>query len=752
MKSWLVAGPVFVSQESVNPDRATQEKIFKENALTSVKVNNGKPVAPLEIMQNTLQWKLISSGEDIVKLDKVFGDNDKNYVYAYALAEIRAEKPGMMRLGVGSDDGIKIWLNGKLVHENWIPREANKDDDIIPLQLVKGSNQILLKVQDMEQGWGFVARLLDEAVMGNELVTVASSGNIEKLNFLLKNGANINFKNSFGITPLIAAKITGREDVAQLLVKNGAKEQTVPSPQNLVDSYYASLKNKEAPGIAILVSKDGKVMYEKGFGYADIKRKKIVTPATKFRIGSVTKQFTAAAILKLQEKNLLSVTDKLSKYIPDFPRGDEVTIHHLLTHTSGIHSYTNKPDFLNRVTKTISEDSLIRYFKNDPYDFNPGENYMYNNSGYILLEYIIGKVSGKTYADYLKQTFFDPLQMKNTGVHYAGIKLENEALGYSGNNGKYEDALNWDMSWAGGAGALYSTLHDLDIWNNALHSGKVLSEPSLKASLTTVVLNNGNKPAMNYGYGIMTAKYRGLDNIHHSGGLHGFVSQLVYYPKQKLSIVMFANNMTPDIPLNPNKIAEAFAWNEMEKQPSSIETMVPVDSLKLYAGRYDFMNGAVMQITLEGNKLFAQLSGQEKFEIFPSSQNEFFWKVVEARIKFIRDDNGVISHGVFRQNGQELNVKKLKEEQIISINPVLLDRYTGKYKYINDMVVTVSKENNRLFAQATGQGKLEMFPVSDTQFVLKDINAKITFKEEGGKVNKLMLNLNGTDSELPRME
>ena len=215
---------------------------------------------------------------------------------------------------------------------------------------------------------------------------------------------------------------------------------------------------------------------------------------------------------------------------------------------------------------------------------------------------------------------------------------------------------------------------------------------------------------------------------------------------------MFANNRTPDGPFNPNKIAEAIEWKEMEKQNASIDTIVPIDSLKLYAGRYDFMNGAVMQITLEDNKLFAQLSGQGKFEIFPSSQNEFFWKVVDARIKFIRNDSAVISHAIFRQNGQELNVRKLKEEQIIAINPALLDRYTGKYKYINDMVVTISKENDRLFAQATGQGKLEMFPVSDTQFVLKEINARVTFKDEGGKVNKLMLNLNGTDSELPRME
>jgi hypothetical protein len=369
------------------------------------------------------------------------------------------------------------------------------------------------------------------------------------------------------------------------------------------------------------------------------------------------------------------------------------------------------------------------------------------------LGYIIGKVSGKPYGEYLKQTFFDPLQMKHTGVHYAGIKLEEEAHGYGSNNGKYDDAINWDMSWAGAAGALYSTLHDLDTWNTALHSGKVLSEASLKAALTTVTLKNGEKPAMNYGYGLVTGKYRGIPNIQHSGGLHGFVSQLVYYPQQKLSIVMFSNTMNPEVNFDPNKIAEAFLWKDMEQQASNKVVTVPAEVLQHYTGRYDFMNSAVMLITLEDNKLFAQLSGQPKFEIFPSSQNEFFWKVVDAKIKFIQDENGVVSHAEFKQNGHELNVKKLKEDSFITIDPGLLEPYTGKYKFSDNMVITITKEKDKLFAQATGQNKLEMFPVSNTEFVLKEVNARLTFiKDENGKVNKFKLRMNGSDREVPRIE
>ncbi|MCU7550096.1 serine hydrolase [Chitinophagaceae bacterium LB-8] len=751
MKNWLIAGPVPVSADSM-PASSVQEKTFKEDIISSVPIVTGKPVMPVHVQQNTLQWKSISSSEDAVMLDKAFGEKSYDFVYAYAIAEIKAEKAGTVMLGLGSDDGVKVWLNGKLVHENWIPRGVQKDDDVVPLPLVRGSNQILIKVQDIQGGWGFVARLLDQTALSDQLGVAVSRGDLDKMNLLIDNGVDVNAKSSAGISPLVAAKIAGRTDIVQYLIKKGAKEEAVPDAATLIDTYYQSLKGKEMPGIAVLVSKDGKTVYERGFGYADIKGKKIVTPNTKFRIGSVTKQFTAAAILKLQEQGLLSVNDKLSKYIPDFPRGEEVTIHHLLTHTSGIHSYTNKPDFINKVTKTISEDSLIYSFKNDPYDFNPGENFMYNNSGYFLLGYIIEKVSGKSYGEYLKQTFFDPLQMKNTGVHYAGIKLEEEAHGYGSNNGKYDDAINWDMSWAGGAGALYSTLHDLDTWNMSLHSGKVLRPESLKAALTTVTLKNGDQPAMNYGYGLVTGKYRGIDYIEHSGGLHGFVSQLAYYPKEKLSVVMFSNTMTPEVTFDPNKIAEAYLWNEMEKETAKQVVSVPAEVLQRYTGRYDFMS-AVMQVTLESDQLFAQLSGQAKFPIYPSSQTEFFWKVVDAKIKFIPDENGVVNRAEFRQNGQTLNVKKLKEDSIVTIDPVLLDQYTGKYKLNDQIVVTIIKENDKLFAQPTGQGKLEMFPVSNTEFVFKEINAKISFiKDENGKVNKAKLRMNGGDSELPRVE
>ena len=186
-----------------------------------------------------------------------------------------------------------------------------------------------------------------------------------------------------------------------------------------------------------------------------------VTTKTIFRIGSITKQFTAAAILKLEERGKLDVNDKLSKYIPDFPRGDEVALHHLLTHTSGIPNYTEKPGFMLLVTNPIAIEDLIKSFKNDPYDFDPGTKWIYDNSGYVLLGYIVEKVSGETYEAFLRENFFQSLGMTNTGIYGSDLTKTHEALGYSYQDGKFNRAVKGDMSWLGGAGALCSTVEDL---------------------------------------------------------------------------------------------------------------------------------------------------------------------------------------------------------------------------------------------------------------------------------------------------
>jgi CubicO group peptidase (beta-lactamase class C family) len=529
----------------------------------------------------------------------------------------------------------------------------------------------------------------------------------------------------------------------------------------LLDKLFRQIIEGNSPGAAVLVAKEGEILFKKGYGYSNIGHHVLITPQTKFRIGSITKQFTAASILRLKEQGQLDLNDPLSKYFPDFPRANEVTIHHLLTHTSGIHPYTEKADFIETVTGPVKPESLIDSIKKDPYDFTPGNRWKYNNSGYFLLGAIVEKVSGQSYADFLKKNFFEPLEMQNTGVHRSTDILEDEAEGYAYEGRKIKKALNWDMSRAGGAGSLYSTVEDLFRWNEAIFHGKVLNAASLKQAFTPVSTNQDPKVGENrdegYGYGWSLSKLRGLREISHGGGLQGFLSFLLRYPDENFTVAVLANAAAPPPGLGPNQLAhvitQLYIGNKMEARQIPETIQMSPEALDPYVGRYDY-GGATLTVSKEGHRIFAQLTGQPRFEIFPKSETEFFWKVVEARVTFVKNEKGEVIKAIHHQGGSVIDASKLKEESAVSIDPKLLDRYVGKYDYgQGKMILTVTREENRLFAQLTGQPKVEIFPKSETEFFWKVVAANITFVTgDQGKVMKAIHRQGGQTLEVPKIE
>lgn len=746
LKNWLVLGPVKVDETGKKPDDASQKAFFDQDAFTSVVVSPKIVLPNVKIGNTNYDWKPVKSQEGTVNFVKLFGQFD--FAVAYALTEIRMDAPAKILFGVGSDDGVKIFLNGVLVHSNWIGRATTPDDDIISLDLKKGSNQILVKVQNMEYDWSFAMRKLGKDILGNLLVESAGKGNLDNVKLLAENGADINTQSKAGLNAYQSALLKGRETVLNYLKEKGAKTDVpMPSFDELVNNLFRSAQTGVTSGVSVLVSKNGKIIYEKGFGYADVGNKVPVTPDTKFRIGSITKQFTASAILKLQEEGKISVTDKLSKFIPDFPRGDEVTIHHLLTHTSGIHSYTDRPGFLKYVTLSIAPQSLVDTIKARPYDFNPGDKFLYNNSGFFLLGYIIEKISGNSLGEYLKETFFKPLGMNNTGIYQANLLLDNEAYGYASENGTLIKALNWDMSWAGGAGAIYSTVKDLNTWNEAIFNGKVLLAESLKAAFAPVILNNKEKN--DYGYGWAFQDFRGYKFISHGGGLHGFVSYLERQPEKQITVVVLCNSTPPPEGINPTtnalSIAEYLLWNDMEKQSSfASDLAVDENTLKSYTGRYDYGRGAVLIVSLDGRQLNAQMTGQPMFPIFPSSKNEFNWKVVEAKVKFETDESGNVTHLIHNQNGQQLKAQKLKDETPVQVNPAIFEKYVGKYDLGNQAVIEVLTDGDKLMFIGPNLPKYQLLPASDTEYFAREANVRITFKvNESGSVDAIDLNNSG---------
>lgn len=762
MKSWLVLGPIPVSTEK-SPDESVQKKAFADDLLSAAGGETGvKPEVgtKLVVAGKACEWRVLNSTGDIIDLKETTAPEE--FAVAYAWAEIEMGEPMKGLLGIGSDDGVKVWLNGVLIHENWIGRAPQPDDDLVPVEFKKGSNRLLLKIQNMQGPWGFVCRLLGPGTQAKKLITAAWSGDAGTVKRLLDLGVDVNSRGPAGLTAVQAAKLRGQTELVGFLAGKGADAGApIPPPDQLVDALFNSLIKADSPGAALLVAREGKILLEKAYGLASVEHHVPVTPETKFRIGSISKQFTAAAILKLAEEGKLNVQDKLSKFIPDYPRGDEVTIHHLLTHTSGIHSFTSKPEFIQSVTVGANAEDHIKSFKNDPYDFDPGQRWLYNNSGYFLLGYIIEKMSGDSYGDYLRKTFFEPLGMRSTGVHEVTAILDHEATGYSFGGGTLKKSLNWDMSKAGGAGALYSTVGDLYRWNEAVFNGKVLTEASRKAAFTPV--KTADQDALQsrdtgYGYGWSVQKLRGLEEIGHGGGLNGFVSYLLRLPQKKFTVAVLVNCAPPPPGVDPgglaHDVAEIYLASELApRETPKVDATVAAKSLDVIVGRYDY-GGAILTVTREGGKVFAQLTGQPRFEIFPRTETNFFWKVVEAEVAFVKNGQGEVTKAIHRQGGQTINAPRVADVTEAKVDAKVFDAYVGRYDYGGGRtVMTVTREGDHLFAQLTGQPKFEIFPKSETEFVWRVVNAQVTFvKDQNGKVIKVVHDQAGQKFDAPRME
>jgi len=518
-----------------------------------------------------------------------------------------------------------------------------------------------------------------------------------------------------------------------LIVSTNLKAQEknkIPGLDIYISNVFKNLQIGTMPGVSVLVAQNGDIVYQKGFGYADIEKKIPVTPDTKFKIGSVSKQFTAVAILKLQEEGKIKIDDKLSKYIPDFPRGNEVTIYQLLTHTSGIHDYSVQPGL--DVTKPVTPQALLDVIKKLPYDFNPGERYLYNNSGYSILGYIVAQLSGKTLSEYLNDTFFKPLGMKNSGIYETNIVLNNEAQGYSMNGEKVKKADFQEMSWASGVGSIYSTTKDLYKWNEAIFNGKVLSKATLKTAFAQAVLKSGAK--VDYGFGWFLITNRGLKFIQHSGGVSGFSAYLERQPENNLTVCVLLNSLpSPEgiqPVLNGQAISEFILQDKMEKQDIGVDTIVSEDILKKYVGRYNYGQGMAMWVTLKDKQLFGQMTMMEASPLTPISENEFYFLKVDRLFQY--------------QNGEFYEATRLKDETTVKINPDFFDKLTGKYDFGNNYVIEIIKENDKLFVLSPYMPKYELLPTSELDYFAMEVASKISFiLNKEGKAESLISTFDG---------
>jgi CubicO group peptidase (beta-lactamase class C family) len=350
--------------------------------------------------------------------------------------------------------------------------------------------------------------------------------------------------------------------------------QAAPTEKNLAASIEhvaaAAVASGESPGIAVAVIKDGKPVVVKGFGSANLEEHVPVNNDTVFRIGSITKQFTATALMLLAEEGKLSVQDKLSKYYPKFPHANDITLDEMLHHTSGIYSYTSDPHFGVDGMIHRSTEEMVEFIGKLPktQDFEPGTSWSYSNSAYFILGGVVEKVSGEPLAKVFKTRFFSPLGMTHSALDDETEIAPGRARGYASTGpGKFTNAPFISMSIPGGAGSIRSSASDLAKWNAALYGGKILKPASLAAMLAPGKLKNGENSGIamekgmatagapsdpttthrEYGYALFTSQVSGHRKIDHGGGIYGFSSSLSEFPDDKTTVVVLTNTIGKDV-------------------------------------------------------------------------------------------------------------------------------------------------------------------------------------------------------------
>ena len=307
-----------------------------------------------------------------------------------------------------------------------------------------------------------------------------------------------------------------------------------------IDAAISRHYKPAGPGATVIVTKDGQTVFRKAYGMADVARQVPMTPDTVLRLGSITKQFTSTAILMLADEGKLSVSDDITRFLPDYPtHGKKITIEHLLTHTSGIVNYTSKREFGASMMKDMSVAQMIDFFKNDKLDFKPGSQYRYNNSGYFLLGAIIEKVSGMSYATFVEQRIFVPLNMADTAYEGFERGAAPRSSGHTGAAGRFAPSMPLSMSQPYAAGSLVSTIDDLARWDVAVSSGKLLKAASWQKAFTAHTLDGG--APTRYGYGWMLDKVQGAPTIGHGGSINGYKTFALRVPSERLYVAVLNN-------------------------------------------------------------------------------------------------------------------------------------------------------------------------------------------------------------------
>jgi CubicO group peptidase (beta-lactamase class C family) len=423
-----------------------------------------------------------------------------------------------------------------------------------------------------------------------------------------------------------------------------------------IDEYVTAYVNVNDFSGSVLLARDGKPLFLKSYGYANREWQIPNAPDTRFRIGSITKQFTSMLIMQLREQGKLKLEDPVCLYVNRCPDAwKPVTIHHLLTHTSGIPSHTRSPAWQARNMVPHTTDQVVDYVRDLPLQSAPGQRFAYNNFGYYLLGMVVEKVTGRKYEDALQSQILGPLGLTGTGYDWPGTIIPKRASGYDGRGAALRNTPAIDMQSTLGSGAMYSTVLDLLKWDQALYGDQLLPEAPKKIMWTPALDNY----ACGWEIAAPSPKTDGQARMSHSGGINGFGANLIRVPQLRLTAIVLSNNESTPATVMSNEILAIYGGHTVTLPVARPVATVDPAVYDRYAGKYQLPSGALLTIAREGSKLYAEVTGPGKFELIPESETRFFSDTPEATIAFTVA-NGAVTQLVLNVNGRDRIARRVQ--------------------------------------------------------------------------------------------
>ena len=500
-----------------------------------------------------------------------------------------------------------------------------------------------------------------------------------------------------------------------------------------IDALLSPVFQPADPGAAVIVTRKGRTIFRKGYGLANLELKVPIRPDMAFRIGSVTKQFTAVAVLMLVQEGKLALNADVTTYLPDYPtHGEKITIEHLLTHTSGIKSYTDMKEWLPLWRKDMSLEELVAIFKDQPMEFRPGERWAYNNSAFVLLGAVIEKVSGQSYAQFLTERIFQPLGMTHTQYDVTEKIIPGRVAGYNKGANGWENAPYLSMTQPHGAGALMSSVDDLARWDKALYTSKLVKRRLLKKAWTPSSLADGRSTQYGYGWGI--SPLSGKVFIEHGGGINGFICEALRMPEERIYVAILTNRtgMTDRLGTLVLKIAFLTAGLPF---PEVKPIEAGPELLASFQGVYQLSEKEDLVLAMHEGKLTAQRTGGSKDELFPISASELCYQENPfTQIAILHSPDGKITGLEVRGRFGPFEPARLTDKPLpaekegINLPVEVLQRYVGQYELAPGMVLDVRLKGEALVVQPGGQPEADLFAETETRFFVKIVDASLEFE------------------------